>query len=68
MRETPLPQTLEARVVARLLALDAAMRATDGDFDGALESCRAIFGVGRSIGDEPFLFAQRVRCALVSLP
>jgi len=62
--ETPLPKTTEARVVARLLTIDAGMRAHDGDIDGALDSCLALFGVGRAIGDEPSLFAQTVRRAV----
>jgi hypothetical protein len=65
--KTPLPETLEARAVARLLSIDAATRAHDGDPDGAFDSCRAIFGVGRSIGDEPSLFAQAVRYILGEL-
>ncbi len=59
--DTRLAQTQAARNVARLLAADAAMRAHDGDIDGALETCRAILEVGRSIGDEPFLISQLVR-------
>jgi hypothetical protein len=65
--ESPLPQTVESRVVGRLLAIDASMRTHEGDADGALQSCRAMFGVGRSIGDEPFLYAQLVRFALGEL-
>ncbi len=61
--ETPLPETKEARVVARLLIIDASVRAHDGHPDDALDSCGAIFGVSRSIGDEPFLFAQFFRIA-----
>ncbi|APW61744.1 hypothetical protein BSF38_03272 [Paludisphaera borealis] len=59
-----LPETQEARLVARLLAADAAIQAQDGDIDGALESCRAILGVGRSIGDEPMVISKLVRIAL----
>jgi hypothetical protein len=62
--DTPLAETQAARTPARLLAADAAIRAHDGDLDGALDSCRAILGVGRSIGDEPFLIAQLVRMAI----
>jgi hypothetical protein len=62
--DTLLPQTEDARIVARLMVVDAAVRAHDGDFDGALDSCRAIFGAGRSIGDEPFLISQLVRFAI----
>jgi hypothetical protein len=59
--DTPLPETQAARTAARLLSADAAVRAHDGDPDGALDSCRAILGVGRSIGDEPFSISQLVR-------
>jgi hypothetical protein len=62
--DTLLPETQASRTAARLLAADAAMRAHDGDIDGALDSCRAIIGVGRSIGDEPFLISQLVRAAI----
>jgi len=64
---TRLPETQAARTPARLLAADAAMRAHDGDPDGALDSCRAIIGVGRSIGDEPFEISQLVRIAIGSV-
>jgi hypothetical protein len=62
--DTPLPETQAARAAARLLAADAAIRAHGGDLDGALDSCRAILGVGRSIGDEPTLISQLVRVAI----
>ncbi|WP_435008405.1 hypothetical protein P12x_005619 [Tundrisphaera lichenicola] len=62
--DTPLPETQAARTAARLLAADAAVRDHFGDPDGALDSCRAILGVGRSIGDEPFLISQLVRIAI----
>jgi hypothetical protein len=62
--DTVVPETQVARTAARLLAADAAIRAHDGDLDGALDSCRAILGVGRSIGDEPFLSSQLVRMAI----
>ncbi len=62
--DTPLSETQATRTVARLMAADAAIRAHGGDFDGALDSCRAIFGAGRSIGDEPFLISQLVRIAI----
>jgi len=60
----PLTETQGCRHVARLLVADAAIRAQDGDVDGALESCRAILGVGRSIGDEPMSVSKMVRIAL----
>ena len=62
--DTLLPQTQEARTVAQFLKADAAMRANDGDLDGALDSCQAILGTARSIGDEPMLISQLVRNAV----
>jgi hypothetical protein len=62
--QAPLRETTEVRMVARLLVIDAALRARGGDLDGALDSCRAILGACRSIGDEPFLFALMVRSAV----
>jgi hypothetical protein len=62
--DTRIPETQATRAVARLMAADAAIRAHDGDADGALDSCRAILGVGRSIGDEPLLISQLVRVAI----
>jgi hypothetical protein len=62
--DTPLPETQAARTAARVLQIDAALRVHDGDPDGALDSCRAILGVARSIGDEPFAISQLVRVAL----
>ncbi len=47
--------------------IDAAIRAHDGNPDGALESCSAILGAGRSIGDEPFLIGGLVRIAIGSV-
>jgi hypothetical protein len=62
--DTPLPESQAAPSAARLLAADAALRAHDGELDGALDSCRAILGVGWSIGDEPFLISQLARMAI----
>jgi hypothetical protein len=62
--DTPLSETQASRTAARLLRADAAIRAHDGDLDGALGSCRAILGVGRSIGDEPFLISQLARISI----
>ncbi len=62
--DTLLPDTQASRSVARLMAADSAIRAQDGDIDGALDSCRAIIAVGRSIGDEPFLISQLMRKAI----
>jgi hypothetical protein len=62
--DTLLPETQAARTAARLLLLDSANRAQNGDADGGLDSCRAIFGVARSIGDEPFAISQLVHLAI----
>ncbi len=62
--DASLTETQEARTVGRLLAADVAIRAHDGDLDGALDSCRAILGTTRSIGDEPFAISQLVRIAI----
>lgn len=59
--ETLLPHTQNSRSVARLLRLDALHRVQVNDPDGALDDCRAIVGVSRSIGDEPFAISQLVR-------
>ncbi|MDB5351368.1 MAG: hypothetical protein JWN86_2615 [Planctomycetota bacterium] len=58
---TLLGHVQNTRQVMRLLEVDSALLAHDGDIDGALDSCRAILAVGRSIGDEPFLVSQLVR-------
>jgi hypothetical protein len=65
--DTPLPLMPQARVVARLLAADSAIRAHDDDIDGALDSCRAIVATGRSLGDEPFLISHLVRMAIMNM-
>jgi hypothetical protein len=62
--DTSFKETAGARTVARLLAADAAIRAQDGDIDGALDSSRAILCVDRSIGDEPFLISGLVRISI----
>jgi len=46
-----------------LLAADGAIRCHDNDPDSALDSCRAILGVGRSSGYEPFLISALIRQA-----
>lgn len=51
--------------VSRLLTADVAILAEEGELDAALDDCRAMLGVGRSIGDEPFMVSQLVRLAHV---
>jgi hypothetical protein len=63
--DTLLTETQASRAAGRLLEADTAIRAHDGDPDGALDSCRANLNTGRSIGDEPFAISQLVRMAIV---
>jgi hypothetical protein len=58
---TLMPHLEQVHRVALLLRLDAALRANDGDMDGALTSCWAMLNTGRSLGDEPALVSQRGR-------
>jgi hypothetical protein len=62
--DTLLGETQSTRSLARLLQVDAAVRADAGDYDGALDSCRAIIQTARSIGDEPTLISLLVRIAI----
>lgn len=55
----------DARTIATLLRLDAARWAQEGSLDHALDACRGIINVGRSMNDELFLIALLVRCACV---
>jgi hypothetical protein len=64
--DTKLPHTQDSRKVVRLLRLSATHRAQGGDYDGALDDCRAIIGVSHAIGDEPTTISQLVRIAEVS--
>jgi hypothetical protein len=61
--DTLIPGTGDSYKVARLLVLDALRRAQANDPDGALDDCRAIVGVSRSVGDEPFAISQLIRIA-----
>jgi hypothetical protein len=61
---TLMPHLQGTREIANLLAWDVVLRAQDKEADGALESCRAIFNTGRSVGDEPFIISELVRIAL----
>lgn len=64
---TLLPTVQGARRIADLLQYDAALRAHDGDADGALASCRGMLNAGRSLGDEPSLITQLVRIAVTNM-
>jgi hypothetical protein len=60
---TLVPHVQQVREVTQLLALDARLRALDGDTEGALRSCRAALNAGRSLGDEPLPISQLIRAA-----
>jgi len=64
---TPLPYIQDARSCANWFAYEATLRAQDQDLAGALTSCRGIFSVSRSIGDEPNLISTLVRIAIRQL-
>ena len=73
IQDTPLQQTQDARIVARLLFIDSAVRAHDGDLDGALDSCRAMLGAGldrrRALSDfRSGSFCSRVPCSAIRAP
>ncbi len=53
----------DSRFATHLLYHDAMLRAEDEDMVGAMESCRAVLVVARSIGDEPILHAAQIRYA-----
>lgn len=52
------------RGLARVLALEATVRAHRGDVDGAVESLHALGTLTRSIRDEPLLVSQLVAAAV----
>lgn len=65
--EIALPFTQDARMLVRALSFQGHARAAAGDVDGALASARAILGVSRAVGDEPFAISQLVRMAFESV-
>jgi hypothetical protein len=62
---TPVPHLEDLGKLARLLSLESALRAEQGDASGALVSAQATLNVGRSVGDESFAVSQMVRLACV---
>jgi len=62
---TPLKQTQSLRQGARLLTLEANVRAHRGDLHGAADSIHAIFLLAQSLEQEPLMMPQMVRTALV---
>jgi hypothetical protein len=59
----PLPHAQALRTAARLLELEARVRARQGDAHGAAESLHAIFQAAASLEREPILVSQLVRYA-----
>lgn len=56
-----LPHLSSIRDMARLLKVEAIMHIEDGQADEAIESVAAIFGVARSMSEEPVLISQLIR-------
>ncbi len=63
LTSTSLGPLQDARLVMQLLHHDAMLRSEDGDIAGAMESCRALLVVARSVGDELELIAALMRYA-----
>jgi hypothetical protein len=61
---TNLAYTQHTRTFANLLGYDAIRRAQENDLEGALDCCRGMINVERSIGDEPTLISLLVRIAI----
>ncbi|HZZ82704.1 MAG TPA: hypothetical protein VFE62_29670 [Gemmataceae bacterium] len=57
----------DARTVADWLKHDAMLRAQEGDYDGAVESCQAIINGGRAMKDDPFLITVLIRIAMQNI-
>ncbi|MBN2310760.1 MAG: hypothetical protein JXR94_17435 [Candidatus Hydrogenedentes bacterium] len=64
---TELPHLARVRQGARLVALEALVRADAGDADGAIESVEAVSGVARSLAREPNLISQLVHAACLEI-
>jgi hypothetical protein len=62
-----LPHVQQLRSAARLLALEAHVRAHRGDAAGAADSLDAIFKLSGSLEREPLLISQRVRMAIATV-
>ncbi len=64
---TLLPHLNECRTVAALLQYDARLALLDGNPNRAVSAARAILGVARAVGDEPFAVSQLVRLACAAV-
>ncbi len=59
-----LPHLAPLRFAARLLAADAALRASNGDYVGAVEDLTAAMKLANNVAQEPLLSSQLVRFAM----
>lgn len=64
---TLLPYIQESRGVARLLVLDAHVRARDGDHARAHQDVQAVFRLSQAMSGEPLLISHLVRLAIFSV-
>ena len=55
-----LPEISPMRKAAKLLALDARVKAADGDMRGALQNINSMFAISQHIGAEPLLIVMLV--------
>lgn len=58
-----LPHAQDLRNAARLLDLEAVVRAHEGDVAGVMQALEAAFAVGRSLENEPLQTSQLIRMA-----
>ncbi len=59
-----LPQTQEMRTSARMLALEAHVKAHQGDAEGAARAILDLVAISRSLENQPILVSQLVRVAI----
>ena len=67
LHDIPLPETQAARTAARFLAVERGDPGPRRRPRWRLDSCRAILGTGRSIGDEPFAISHFMRVVIGSI-
>jgi len=64
---TELPHLAQLRSMARLLRSEAALRASAGNIQGAMEDYEAIIGLGETLVEEPIIISQLVRIAMMGI-
>src|SRR5438552_3342645 len=62
---TNIPHVQDVREVAILLKIDACWQIQQGDFEQAVQSCRAAVIAARTLDEESFLIGQQVRLAML---